>query len=127
MEHSIVGPDALLYLLVNADTLRRATTRSVFLGSLVKQAVLRETSARRSFRLVNSLRVWTVKGTWYIVTFVNQSRGIVLKSVGVGGIRTYGHENNGMSTLQFEVHATLKAYPFALAHIDIRDDLIGHD
>jgi len=58
MEDAVVGPDALLNLLIHTDALRLAMARLEQLSCAVKFAVLGGVSSRRELRLVFGFGVW---------------------------------------------------------------------
>ena len=61
------------------------------------------------------------------MALINEGGAIVLEPVSVRSIRLYRHQNDGVIVSKLKVHAALKAYSFALAHFQIRNDFVSHE
>ena len=82
-------------------------------------AVLCEGTSWLPLRLIESFWIRDALSFWFVMSFVDKSGTIILHLVVIRRVRTHRHEYDGVAPLQPEIHASLKASSFFLAHFVI--------
>ncbi len=98
----------------------------MLLRCTVKKTVLSQLATGCRRRLGSGLGIGEFTRARHIVPFVNEHCSIVLETIFVWRIGADRHKDNGVIVTESIVHATLKTHAFALAHLQIGNDLVWH-